>query len=564
MALCDKPEEFTVDFEQFSEEYDPENHFDDERKIKRKDICDFLNYIKKMAKDAKSTAKLSKHFYELNLVAKICIKTTFEDIKRLLQNGTRTFVIPLGFHTPQQLDMTIIKINTAIQEFQTYADFIYPIGIGFEIKGEVLRTGRMRNDSVEEVEAKTLLVLTSDVSYKYSSMLEIVYVHNLSRYIPIFKINDVISIDHNKILGRVVKIINQHVTILIDKGGLLYNYMDVDIPYYIENDPLTNDIIRDLDMANMNNVDFIFVPGVRNKNLLRNIRSHLQSFSSPMRVIAELDLPFLLQNFVDMCRISKYSDAFLIDKLSFRPEKFLTNIIDLSRSVQKPILGLIPIRKCKDFEKYENHKIIQMLDSMFIEKSNKQGKFPIIAKKLLPLPEELKSKRISYSDPETHCLSNCLKLTVKSIKCSAIIYTTTNLDSIPFHLSQPDIYCPVVIICLNIVAGKYMNLYRNFKVIMYPMDEYSEDSLPKESCMMKYGICYCRRQLNLKPGDFVLCTFETSSRCAKKIVKFCAVFLPEEGVVLEGPSGPRHFFINRDVEEKFESESFNREESFFE
>lgn len=530
MAFCKKTEEFTVDFEQFSGEYDPEDFFDDEKKVKRKDICDFLNYLKKMNAEGGEQVKPSKHFYELNLVARICVKTTIEEIKRLLQSGTRTFLIPVFFHTPQQLEHTIERLQFAIQDFEMFSDFYFPIGIGYEIKGEVLRTGRMRNDAIEEVVPKTLLVLTADKSYEYCSMMEIVYIYNLSRYIPIFKINDVISIDDHQIEGRVVKIINQHVTILVDRGGFLYNYMNVDIPYYIENDPLTNETLNDIKLAFNNLGDFIFVPGVRNKNLMKNLNVYLKSFKNNLKVIAEFDLQFIFDNFVDMCRVAKYCDGFLIDKIDFRPQQFLINMIDLARSVRKPVLGLIPIRKCKDFDRFENHEIIKMLDSMYIEKSKKQGRFPIIAKKLLPLPEELQYKNVSYNDPAKHCLSSCLKLTIKSIRCSAIIYTTTNFDSIPFHLTESEIYCPVVVVCLNRVAGQYMNVFRNLKVVMYPRP--SEDFIPNE-CMMKFGICFCRRQLDLKAGDFVLCTFETSTACLKKIVKFCALFLPEETVVMK-------------------------------
>lgn len=534
MPFCNKlnkHEEFKVDFEQFSGEYDPEDHFDDEKKVKRKDICDFLNYLKKINAGSGRSVKPAKHFYELNLVARVCTKTTYDEIKRLIQNGTRTFVIPMSFHTPQQLDRTIVKLLSAVQDFEMQSDFIYPIGIGYEIKGEVLRTGRMRNDAIEEVIPKSLLVLTADKSYEYSSMMEIVYVYNLSRYIPIFKINDVISIDDHSIQGRVVKIINQHVTILIDRGGFLTNYMNVGIPYYIENDPLTKEIMNDIEVAMINQGDFIFVPGVRNKNLLKNINQHLQSCIKSLRVIAELDLQFLFENFIDMCRVAKHCDGFLIENIDFRNQSFSINAIDLAKSVNKPILGLIPIRRCKDFDRYENHTIIKLLDSMYIEKSARQGKFPIIAKKLLPLPEHFQLKRVSYDDPAKHCLSNCLKLTIKSVRCSAIIYATTNLDSLPVHLAETEIYCPVVVVCLNLVAGKYMNLFRNLKVVMYPRP--AEDFIPDEQCMMKYGICFCRRQLGLKAGDLVLQTFEASSACLKKVVKFCAVFLPEEAVVME-------------------------------
>lgn len=533
MASCKKQEEFTVDFEQFSGEYDPEDYFDDEKKVKRKDICDFLNYLKKLNADGGELVKPTKHFYELNLVAKVCIQTSFEDIKRLAQNGTRTFLIPVAFQTPQQLDHTVETLNSAIHDFEFNSDFSYPTGIGYEIKGEILRTGRMRNDALEEVFSKSLLVLTADKSYKYCCMKEIVYVYNLSRYIPIFKINDKISIDNHQIRGRVVKIINKHVTILLDRGGFLSNYMLVNIPYYIENDPLSKETLSDIELAFNNQGDFIFVPGVRNKNLLKNINRHLKTFENHLKVIAEFDLQFVLENFVDMCRIAKYCDGFLIDNIGFRPKQFLVNMIDLARSVQKPVLGLIPIRKCKDFDRFENHEIIKMLDSMYIEKSNKQGRFPIIAKKLLPLPEELRHKNFSHNGPSKHCLSNCIKLTMKSIRCSAIIYATTNLDSIPFHLTEIEIYCPVVVVCLNRVAGKYMNLFRNLKVVMYPRSDSSEDLIPKEQCMMKLGICFCRRQLGLKAGDFILCTFETNSACLKKVVKFCALFLPEEAVVME-------------------------------
>lgn len=530
MALCVRIDEYTVDFEQLSGEYDPEDHFDDEKKVKRKDICDFLNYLKRM--NVCDPARSTKHFYELNLVARICTKTTDEDVKRLLQNGTRMFLIPIGFHTPKELIQSVNNLYCAINEFEMSSDFIYPIGIGYEIKGEVLRTGRMRNDAIEAVTSKSLLVLTADKSYEFSSMKEIVYVHNLYRYIPIFKINDVVFIDNYKIKGRIVKIINQHVTILIDRGGLLSNYMNVDISYYIENDPLTEEILKDIEFVVSKNADFIFVPGVRNKNLLKNIHKHLQTNKNNLKVIAELDLQFLLTNFVDMCRVVKYCDGFFIEKIDFRSRRFLINMIDLARSTQKPVLGLIPIKKCRDFDRFENHEIIKMLDSMFIEKSNKQGRFPIIAKKLLPLPEELEPNKGSHKDPTRHCLSNCVKLTIKSIRCSAIIYAATNLDSIPVHLTETEIYCPVVVVCLNLAAGKYMNFFRNLKVIMYPRSDYSEDKLPNEQCMTKYGICFCRRQLGLKAGDFVLCTFETNTEFNKKIVKFCAIFLPEEAVVM--------------------------------
>jgi pyruvate kinase len=164
------------------------------------------------------------------------LNSKFKDTEKLLSAGIGILHVNLAFGTRTELDQLLHNIR---EESKKIAHNEIPTALALEMRGRVVRVGRLRNNCSFNLETGKTTILTADETFSLCSMPSVVFVGNFAPYIALLKLSDYIFINEKEILLQILKIIGNNVTCCIVKGGRLSSYMKVVLPYHIPFDKLT-------------------------------------------------------------------------------------------------------------------------------------------------------------------------------------------------------------------------------------------------------------------------------------------------------------------------------------
>ncbi|XP_055844473.1 pyruvate kinase [Episyrphus balteatus] len=453
-------------------------------------------------------------YHQLSIMAKVDINTTEIELEKLLHNDVRTLIVLKYYNTPQDMDQIFLKINTCIDRFYRESLYRTPIGIAVAINGELLITGRMRNNQSVFLEAGHIIVLTNNEEYKYCCFKEVVYVSNLSKYSEFMKLGDIVLMgEKGEIEAEVVKCGSLPITIKVTKPGLLKSFMSFKIPFYIKENTLNQKDLADIDDAIKYGANFLMIPEIRSVNFLKSIKKHI---GNDVNLIGSIDFEYLESKFIDITDHLMELDAIIIDQI-FCPasQKLLENAIAKCKKFGKSLVGNVRLKKCSDFRKLENHMRIRQMDCLMIQKSPLRMKFPLIAKKLLPVGNQ------KLQIPPLDSLSckdgivNFVLRTIYSIPCQGIVVTNA-CSKAAEAFSTFQIYCPVIVVVDNDQMARLLNLKKNLKTIV------GRDNIPS----MDLGIDFGRKKGIFSTGDFIICISDSQEEDSQICVNLRAYFLP--------------------------------------
>ncbi|XP_065360757.1 uncharacterized protein LOC135954505 [Calliphora vicina] len=487
----------------------------------QKDLENQLEQFKKLcdAHNKHQRKRTKRRYYNLALMAKLENNTTHEEVKRLLKNYTRTFMIDVVENKPFEIEALVAMLKQAAEEQQLEeTGSKLTIGLALQITGDACRIGRSRNNCSLFLARGNILTLTTNTAYRYSCFKEIAFVINLTHYLPYINLNDKISIGP-EVLGIVVKKLKTSIAIQIQEAGIVNSYDYIELPnqcYTLQLTTLADMFTKDLEMASKLQVDFIVLPHIRCLQFLKLLHQKLKS-NYHLKLIGRLDLEYISSKMLDLMSLIKHLDYLWLTNL-FNNTQTINNIlkqdiIPLAKCLKKPLIGSVPLERCSDFKLFENHEYLWKIDCMFIEKSSWCNKYPLIVKKLLPI----KDYRLAVVLHDI--LSNCQSLvnfvirTISSIECQAV-FLYTKCDTAAKALSRVEIYCPVFVIlpleqstldnnveevnCL-IELAKNLNLRRNLRTVLYTKEMNECEYKP-----IDYGIEYARLCGYLETGDFII------------------------------------------------------------
>ncbi|XP_053956650.1 uncharacterized protein LOC128862190 [Anastrepha ludens] len=464
--------------------------------------------------------RCKRRYYNLGLMARIVMETTDDELNSLLKNGVRTFLIDTVTSRRNEFEQILIRTKTIVDQFQEKEPkFQLPIGIALQFQGDCCRIGRLRNNCSVLLHRSDVMSLTLDESYRYCSYREIAYVINLKYYFKTLKLGDIISIG-NEVKGKIVKKLKNNVAVIIEDAGIINSYEYIEIPnqcYTLSDETFPDMFMDDLQLAMQAKADFLVLPRVRCKPFLRALRQSLKD-DFDFKLIGTIDLEFISSKMLDLMGTVKLLDYVWIQDMfsatASLQNQIFTNLIPLAKCLKKPIIGTIPLERCSDFKRFENHDFLWRIDTIFIQKSTWCNKYPLIVKKLLPLKDfhravventaALKSILSSYQS-----IVNFIIRTISSVECQAIVMHS-KCETAAVALGRVEIYCPVLMMLpfddieenefqCKLKLAKALNMRRNLRGIMYSK-EMNEGNLSP----IEYGIEYGRSTGLLETGDFVI------------------------------------------------------------
>lgn len=491
----------------------------DEKLLKFKETCTAYE---------KNQRKRYRHrYHHLGLMAKLDPDINEDEMRLLLKNGIRSFLVDVVTHKKVQISYMLSVLNTVQKQYQTEDDHIQIVtGLAVQITGDNCRVGRLRNDCSIFMQCGDVTTLTTNYSYRYSGFREIVYVINLKYYMHSLKLGDLIGIG-KEVCGRVVKILKHSIALIINSAGIVNSFEFIQLPnqcYKLSYDKLTQMFKSEIQYVKKTKANFIVVPCIRCLPFLKALRHYVKEEKN-IKLIGSVDIKYACDKMADTLSILTLLDVLWIPDLFTSPSQLNNyisqDILPIAMNLKKVIIGTVPLQCCSDFRAFENHEYLWKIDCMFIEKSKWCHKYPLIVKKLLPIKDyhmgviqnvvPIKHPNHSYKSVVSFIIR-----TISTIECHGIImYTKCNKAAAA--LSRPEIYCPVYVLLpmydqhesdpeviekqmtdrFNLV--RFLNLHRNLRSILYANDANKCNLSP-----IDFGIAYARRLECIKTGDFII------------------------------------------------------------
>ncbi|XP_073841938.1 uncharacterized protein [Musca autumnalis] len=489
----------------------------------QRDVEEQLNEFKKAcnAHDKHNRKRCKRRYYNLALMARMACNTSCDEIRNLIQNGTRTFLLDAVRNRSDEIEKMASLITQTVEEIQTQDPHNkLVVGVAIEINGDCCRIGRLRNNCSIFVEIGSNMTLTSNSSYRYSGFNEICYVINLQHYLPTLKLGDEIKIG-GEVKGRIVKILKTNISILIDEAGIINSYDYIELPEqckFLNLQKATNVFSHDLEMAAGLQADFLVIPQIRCKTVLKMLRHYIRD-NFKFQIIGTIDLEYVSRKMLDIMGIIKLLDFLWLTNLFDIPQALHTyicqDVIPIAKCWKKPLIATVPLKRCSDFRVFENHDFLWKIDCIFMEKSEWCNKYPLIVKKLLPI-KNYRRGIVQNISPLRDDLSsyqsavNFVIRTISTIECQAI-FLHTKCQVTAAALGRMEIYCPVFVIISmedddgeeemlhHIQMAKNLNLRRNLNTIIY-----NRTMNPCEYKPIDYGIEYARYCGAIEMGDFII------------------------------------------------------------
>ncbi|KAL9909695.1 uncharacterized protein ACN427_004743 [Glossina fuscipes fuscipes] len=475
------------------------------------------------AHEKRRRKRCRRRYYNLGLMAKVVLRTTEDELKRLLKNGTRTFLVDTVTNKPNEVEDLVEMLNHVLEDYQSEDTSMKLVtGLAVEITGDSCRVSRTHNNCSIFLNKGDITNLTIDTCYKYSSFKEIMYVINLKYYLPTLKLCDEIKIGR-EVRGKVVKKLKNNVAVFIEDPGLINSYEYIELPnqcYSLQIQTMPDIFKDDLALATKVKADYIVMPLIRCMPFLKVLRYNLQEYHK-FKLIGTIDLEYVSSKMLDLMGIIKLLDFLWLPNLfnlSTGLHAYICqDVIPIAKCLKKPVIGTVPLECCSDFKVFENHEFLWKIDCIFIEKSQWCNKYPLIVKKLLPIKDfrigvvdnasTLKDILFSYQS-----IVNFIIRTISSIECQAI-FLYSKCEGATTALARVEIYCPVYVMLpleqadsdkdeqklYPIELAKSLNLRRNLRCIVYTKEMNFCEYKPIE-----YGIEYARRVGCLETGDFVI------------------------------------------------------------
>lgn len=484
-------------------------------------------------KQACTAYEMSQHkryrhrYHHLGLMAKLDPDINEDEMRLLLKNGLRSFLVDVVTHKKVQISYMLSVLNTVQRQYQTEDNNIQIVtGLAVQITGDNCRVGRLRNDCSVFMQCGDVTTLTTDYSYRYSGFREIVYVINLKYYINSLKLGDLIGIG-KEVCGRVVKKLKSNIAVLINSAGIVNSFEFIQLPnqcYSLPYEKFTQMFKNDLKYVKKTKANFIVVPCIRCLPFLKALRHHIKQDKS-IKLIGSVDITYACDKMADTLSILSLLDILWIPDLFTSPTQLNNyisqDILPLAMNLKKLIIGTVPLQCCSDFRAFENHEYLWKIDCMFIEKSKWCHKYPLIVKKLLPIKDYRMGiiqnmVRLKYPNYSYKSVVAFIIRTITTIECHGIIMYT-KCEKAAAALSRPEIYCPVYVLLplydeyetdpeiiekqkedrFNLV--RYLNLHRNLRSILYTKEANTCELSPIE-----FGIALARRMECIKTGDFII------------------------------------------------------------
>lgn len=436
-----------------------------------------------------------------------------EKIAALIKAGAKIFRINSSHETPEAHKESIEKIRKVSQELNEN------IAIMLDLQGPKIRIGNL-SEPVDLENGKEVFLKPCMVSDE-TGVLPVDYPGILKDV----KKGDKLLLDDGKIELETLEVLADSIRVIVKRGGLLKSRKGLNIPDSSSNS-LSVLADRDKDYIKFsveNDVDYIALSFVRNKEDVSETKKYLSRFNSDIPVIAKIEKPQAMENLDSILHVS---DGVMVARgdlgIEISPEhvpivqKLIINQANLHR---KPVIvatqmldsmieQLIPTRaEASDVA----NAIIDGSDALLLTGETTIGKYPVeVVETMAKIAKNVEvSKLINFNQvPEiadnvyeldSQAIASAVIKMLSEIEISAIIaLTRTGYTAKLLSKAKPSV--PIIAISDDKNVCKRMNLFWG----VYPFENTLPENFTEE--VLKKTDSLLIKETFISQGDKIIIT----------------------------------------------------------
>lgn len=217
-----------------------------------------------------------------------------EKIAELIKSGARIFRINSSHGTADEHKESIEKIRKISGELKEF------VAVIIDLQGPKIRIGTLKEPI--ELEKNQKIILKPGMESDEKGVLPVDY----AGIIKDVKKNDPLLLDDGKIELVAEEILPDRINASVVRGGLLKSRKGLNIPGSASKDlaTITDRDIEYIKFAVENNVDYIALSFVRDKDDIIAAKNYLKQFNGNIPVIAKIEKPQAVDNLISILHVS--------------------------------------------------------------------------------------------------------------------------------------------------------------------------------------------------------------------------------------------------------------------
>lgn len=411
-------------------------------------------------------------------------------IKELITAGVNVIRLNSSHSNKETHKNVINLIRKVCQELNTYT------AIMLDLQGPKIRIGNLIEPKVlTEGEDVTLMHQTDQTD---PNILPVDY----SRIIEDVNIDDVILLDDGKITLKISSKTENTITAKVIYGGVLTSRKGLNVPgANFSISALTDSDVEYVKFAVENNIDYIALSFVRNKEDVLLTKNYIKQFNGNTPVISKIEKPQALDN---LDAIISVSDGIMVARgdlgIEISPENVpiaQKEIIEKANKQRKPVIvatQMLESMICQPLPTRAEasdiaNAIIDGADAVMLSAETAVGKFPIKAVEMIKSIARNVEKSRHYKnnvtlekvediyDIPSQAISSAITNTIDEVGIDAIVVLTrTGSSAILLSKEKPSV--PIIAVSdSQEVCNKLSLLWGVFSVQMDYKDRLTQNSI---------------------------------------------------------------------------------------
>lgn len=412
---------------------------------------------------------------------------------------------------------TIAAVRQAVK---TYSDKHQippcPVGIALDTKGPEIRTGLLMSGASGEIElikGKSIRV-TPNVAYAEKCDSENLYV-DYENILKVVKVGNRVYVDDGLISLKVQEVNSDHLSCLIENGGMLGSKKGVNLPNVnVDLPAISEKDKKDLLFGVEQNVDIVFASFIRSADGVNEIRKLLGERGKNILIISKIENH---EGVEKIDEIIEASDGIMVARgdlgIEIPAEKvFLAQKMMISKCniAGKPVICATQMlesmvskpRPTRAETSDVANAVLDGADCVMLSGETAKGDYPVEAVKVMHLISleaeaamftvsfftELSLATPSPTEPSTAVAIAAVSAAMKLPAQAIIALTTTGKTA--QHLSKYKPRCPIISVSRNAQATRQGHLWRGILPLLYPaqkQDDWAQDVDARVNAAIDFG-----------------------------------------------------------------------------
>ncbi|XP_017773351.1 PREDICTED: pyruvate kinase PKM-like isoform X2 [Nicrophorus vespilloides] len=421
-------------------------------------------------------------------------------LEDLITAGMSIARIKTPFFTQIEAIQMVANIRLAADNVSRKLGSMYPVAIGFDLRGPEIRTGVLKHPSDGSVQLHqgNETVITCDPSYEEHVTEDMIYV-DYQKLHEVVEPGDRFYLDNHVTLSA-LEIVGSFIRCIIETAGRIGDRVSVSMDNSILDLPSISEV--EVERAKELDVDIIFVSSVKSKEVIEEVRKYLGDDGKHVVVVAKIENELGVKNIES---IAKEADGILLSRNNLANEiavekTFLVQkmIAAVCNKLGKPMIcapqmldSMVSALHPKRCEVTDiANAILDGVDCLMLSRETACGDNPVECVHTLSgickeaeaavfhrkLFEALTQEVPIFMEPIYSLSIGVVEASVKSSAAAIIVLTTSGRTAKIIAKYRPR--CPIIAVTRHSRVSRQLRMYRAVEPIHFikkPLSDWTQD-----------------------------------------------------------------------------------------